>query len=202
MSDPNGYLNFDADVLPHIGAAYNLARWLTRSEQDAEDVVQEVFLRAFRFFDGFCGGNTRTWLLRIVRNTSYTWLERNRSQQPTAAFEQSVFSSNTSANPKEELLRSEDGKQVRFALEALPPRLREILILREVEGMSYEEISEVTSIPPESVMSRLSRARGELQASLANLAHAKAIAKSAERSGHTRFQWEESSSSGELPWQE
>jgi RNA polymerase sigma factor (sigma-70 family) len=184
MSDPNGYLNFDADVLPHIDAAYNLARWLTPNEQDAEDVVQEVFLRAFRFFDGFCGGNARTWLLRMVRNTSYTWLERKRSQQPVSAMEQSAFSSDASAiNPSRELLPSEDGKEVRFALEALPPSLREVLVLREVEGMSYEEISEVTSIPPRTVMSRLSCARGELQASLANLVHSKAMPKSAEHFG-------------------
>ena len=195
MSDANGYLNFDAHVLPHLDAAYHLARWLTRNEQDAEGVVEEVFLRAFRFFDGFGGGNTRTWLLRIVRNTSYTWLERNRSQQPTVRLEQSVFSSDASAtNPTEELPCSEDGREVRFALEALPPPLREILILREIEGMSYQEISEVTSIPPQTVMSRLSHARGELQASLANLVHLKAMPKSLERPGHTRFHREESSS--------
>jgi RNA polymerase sigma-70 factor (ECF subfamily) len=195
MSDPNSYLNFDADVLPHFNAAYNLARWLTRNEQEAEEVVQEVFLRAFRFFDGFCGGNTRTWLLRIVRDTSYTWLEHHRSHQPTAALEQSISSSDASAtNPNEELLRSEDGKEVRFALEALPPRLREVLVLREVEGMSYEEISEVTSIPPGSVMSTLSRARDELRASLASLAQAKGIPESRERSGHARFHREQSCS--------
>lgn len=195
MSDPNYCLNFDADVLPHLDAAYNLARWLTRNEQDANTVVEEVFLRAFRSFDGSCGGNTRTWLLRIVRNTSYTWLERNRPRQSTVTFDESVSPSEASTtNPEEELVRSEDGKEVRFALEALPPRLREVLILREVEGMSYEEISKVTSIPPESVMSRLSRARGELRASLASLAQAKAIPKSPERSGHARFHREQSSS--------
>jgi RNA polymerase sigma factor (sigma-70 family) len=194
MSDPNCYINFDADLLPHINAAYNLARWLTRNEQEAEEVVQEVLLRAFLSFDGSCGGNTRTWLLRIVRNTSYTWLEHKRSHQPTAAFEQSVFSSDASATPpKKELLRSEGGKEISLALEALPPRLREVLILREVEGMSYQEISEVTSIPPGSVMSRLSRARGELLASLANLAHAKAIPKSIERSSQARLDREQSS---------
>lgn len=195
MSDPNYCLNFDADVLPHLDAAYNLARWLTHNEQDAENVVEEVFLRAFRSFDGRCGGNPRTWLLRIVRNTSYTWLERNRSRQSTDTFDESVFPSDASAtNAKEGLVQSEDGKEVRFALEALPPRLREVLILREVEGMSYEEISTVTSIPPGSVMWRLSRARGELRASLASLAHAKAIPKSAERSVHARFHREQSSS--------
>jgi RNA polymerase sigma factor (sigma-70 family) len=195
MSDANGYLNFDAYVFPHLDAAYNLARWLTRNEQDAEDVVQEVFLRASRFFDGSCGGNARAWLLRIVRNTSYTWLERQRSPQPTVALDQSISPSDASGtNPSEPLLRSEEGENVRSALEALPPCLREVLILREVEGMSYQEISEVMSIPRGTVMSSLSRARGELRASLANLAHANTIPKSAEGSDRTRFQREESSS--------
>lgn len=195
MSDPNYCLNFDADVLPHLDAAYNLARWLTHNEQDAENVVEEAVLRASRSFDGRCDGNPRTWLLRNVRNTSYTWLERNRSRQSTVRFDETAFPSDASpTNPKEELVPSEDGKEVRFALEALPPRLREVLILREVEGMSYEEISKVTSIPPGSVMWRLARARDQLRASLASLAHAKAIPKSRERAGLARFHREQSSS--------
>ena len=194
MSDANSYLNFDAYVFPHLDAAYNLARWLPRNEPYAEDVVHEVFLRASRFCDGSCGGNARAGLLNIVRNTSYTWLERQRSPQPTVELDHSVSPLDASfTNPSEPLLRSEEGKNVRFALEALPPCLREVLILREVEGMSYQEISEVMSIPRGTVMSSLSRARGELRSSLANLAHGNPIHKSAERSGHTRFHREQRS---------
>lgn len=170
MSEPRAHLDFDADVLPHLDAAYNLAKWLTRNKQDAEDVVQEAFLRSYRFFCGFRGGSARAWLLRIVRNTCYTLLQRNRSL-PDIEFDETAFvSSSLPANPEEALLRNDTRKGIKVALEALPPGFREVLILRELEGMSYKEISEVMAIPPGTVMSRLSRARGELRQSLAHFA--------------------------------
>lgn len=170
MSEPRAHLDFDADVLPHLDAAYNLARWLTRNKQDAEDVVQEAFLRSYRFFCGFRGGSARAWLLRIVRNTCYTLLRRNRPL-PDIEFDETAFVSNSlSANPEKALLRNDTRKEIRVALEALPLGFREVLILRELEGMSYKEISEVMAIPPGTVMSRLSRARGELRHSLAHFA--------------------------------
>ena len=172
MPEPKGDLNFEADVLPHVNAAYNLARWLTRNRQDAEDVVQESFMRAFRFFGGCRGVNTRAWLLGIVRNTCYTWLLSNRRQQPTIEFDESLFHpDHTAPNPEQALLQDRSRKLIGLALEGLPPKFREVLILRELEEMSYREISEVMAIPAGTVMSRLSRARGELRRSLSKLAH-------------------------------
>jgi RNA polymerase sigma-70 factor (ECF subfamily) len=171
MSELKARRNFGEDVLPHLDAAYNLARWLTRNEQDAQDVVQEAYIRAFRFFGGFRGGNARAWLLRIVRNTCYTWLQQNRQPQPMVEFDEKLFGPDPcTPNPEEALLRNDSRNLLRKALETLPQRFREVLILRELEGMSYKEISEVTGIPPGTVMSRLSRARGGLRQSLASLA--------------------------------
>jgi RNA polymerase sigma-70 factor (ECF subfamily) len=143
--------NFEHEVLPHLDAAYNLARWLTRNEQDAQDVVQEAFLRAFRFFPGFRGGDTRAWLMKIVRNTCYTWLQVNRPLQDATEFDENLFLSDS----RDPLLRK--------ALMKLPPTFREVLILRELEGMSYREIADITSMPAGTVMSSLSRARGRLR---------------------------------------
>jgi RNA polymerase sigma-70 factor (ECF subfamily) len=176
MPEQNSPWNFEQDVLPHLDAAYNLARWLTRNEHDAQDVVQEAYMRAFRFSGGFRGGNVRAWLLRIVRNTCYTWLAQNRPQQPTAEFDERLFGPDPRApNPEEVLLRNDSAKLLRQALETLPPNAREVLILRELEGLTYQEISEVTGILPGTVMSRLSRARGGLRQSLANLVNADAV---------------------------
>lgn len=170
MSEPRAHLDFDADVLPHLDAAYNLAWWLTRNKQDAEDVVQEALLRSYRFFCGLRGGSARAWLLRIVRNTCYTFLRRKRPV-PDIEFDETAFASNSlSANPEKALLRNDTRKEIRVALEALPLGFREVLILRELEGMSYKEISEVMAIPAGTVMSRLSRARGALRQSLAHFA--------------------------------
>ena len=165
-------LNFVEDVVPHLDAAYNLARWLTRSEEDAQDVVQEAYMRAFRFMGGFRGGSVRAWVLRIVRNTCYTWLHQNRPQHPTLEFDEEVFGPDPLAlSPEETVSQKDDCTMVRRALAELPPRHREVLILRELEGMSYKEISEIMDMPAGTVMSRLSRARDGLRQSLANLGH-------------------------------
>ena len=165
-------LDFVEDVVPHLDAAYNLARWLTRNDQDAQDVVQEAFMRAFRFLDNFRGGNVRAWVLRIVRNTCYTWLHQNRPQHPTLEFDEKIFGPDPLApNPEETLSRNDDCILIRRALQDLPPTHREVLILRELEGMSYKEISEIMDLLAGTVMSRLSRARDGFRQSLANLGH-------------------------------
>ena len=169
MSEQNSSRDFEQEALPHLDAAYNLARWLTCNDQDAQDVVQEAYTRALRFFAGYHGGNARAWILRIVRNTCYTWLQQNRQLQPTTEFDENLFGPDLrTLNPEEALLQNANDELVRQALEGLPQNSREVLILREFEGMSYREISEVTGMPPGTVMSRLSRARSGLRQALAN----------------------------------
>jgi RNA polymerase sigma-70 factor, ECF subfamily len=156
--------NFELTVLPHLASAYNLARWLTRNAQDAEDVVQEAYLRAFRFFPGFRGGDARAWLMTIVRNSCYSWLHANRSPHDVAEFDERIFVPDSRApNPEEVVLQNDNKTLVRRALEKLPAKFREVLILRELEGMSYREIAEITGMPPGTVMSTLSRARGRFR---------------------------------------
>jgi RNA polymerase sigma-70 factor, ECF subfamily len=159
---------FEQTVLPHLDAAYNLARWLTRNDQDAQDVTQEACLRAFRFFDGYQGGNMRSWLLTIVRNTCYTWLHQNRRPDSTELFNEEIHSSEVSggADPEIQVLASADKETLNRALEKLPDVFREALVLREIEGMSYKEIADVTSVSLGTVMSRLARARTRLRQSL------------------------------------
>jgi RNA polymerase sigma-70 factor (ECF subfamily) len=161
--------NFENDFLPHLDAAYNLARWLTRNDQDAEDVLQEACLRAFRFFGGFRGGNTRAWLLKIVRNTCYTQLQKNRPQELETFDEEIHNEDNGSMNPETLLLRSADSQLLRQALEELPVNFREVLVLRELEGLSYKEIAEVSNVRLGTVMSSLSRARERLRQSFTSL---------------------------------
>jgi RNA polymerase sigma-70 factor (ECF subfamily) len=162
--------NFENSVLPHLDAAYNLARWLTRNDQDAEDAVQESCLRAFRFFGNFHGGDARNWLLKIVRNTCYTRLRNNRPQEFALTFDEEIHSEDSrSMNPETLLMRSGDSQLLRHALEELPMKFREVLVLRELEGLSYREIAEVSNIPPGTVMSSLSRARERLRQSLTSL---------------------------------
>jgi RNA polymerase sigma-70 factor, ECF subfamily len=164
MPEHNHLPSFEQAVLPHLDAAYNLARWLTRNERDAEDVVQESYLRAFRFFAGFRGGDARAWLMRIVRNTCYTWLHANRPLQEATEFDETLFSPEPrSPNPEEAVLRNDRGALVRKALETLPAKFREVLILRELEGLSYKEIADITGMPAGTVMSSLSRARDRLR---------------------------------------
>ena len=155
---------FEQVVLPHLNAAYNLARWLTRDEHDAEDVVQDAFVRALRFFDGFRGDDARAWLLAIVRNTSYDYLRRHRPDEVTEPFDEEFHSSTEDGQtPEALLLRRADQVMVRRAVEMLPLTWREMIILREFEGLSYKQIADVAGIKIGTVMSRLARARGQLQ---------------------------------------
>jgi RNA polymerase sigma-70 factor (ECF subfamily) len=159
--------NFEHAVLPHLDAAYNLARWLTRNEPDAQDSVQEALLRAFRFFPGFRGGDARAWLLKIVRNTCYTWLRANRPLQDATEFDENLCPPDYHApNPEELALQNDSSTLLRKALENLPTSFREVLILREIEGMSYREIADISGMPVGTVMSTLSRARERLRRSL------------------------------------
>jgi RNA polymerase sigma-70 factor, ECF subfamily len=169
---------FEQMVLPHLDAAFNLARWMLRSRADAEDVAQEALLRAYRFFGGFHGGDARAWLLQIVRNTCYTWLEKNRPAE-VMEFDETHHStelgglaagaphrSQLGGSPEAQAIASEDRERLTCALEQLPPRFREVLVLRELEGCSYKEIAAITSVPLGTVMSALSRARRQLQVCL------------------------------------
>jgi RNA polymerase sigma-70 factor (ECF subfamily) len=160
-------VRFEQAILPHLGAAYNLARWLTRSAHDADDVVQEAYLRAYQFFDGFHGGDGRAWLLRIVRNTCYTWLEKNRPPRPLAAFDEAKHSPGR-PGPEAPVVAGEDRELLRRALAELPDEFREAIVLRELEGLSYKEIAAVTGAPIGTVMSRLARGRERLQVGLAH----------------------------------
>jgi len=159
--------SFEEAMLPHLDAAHNLARWLVRNEQDAQDVVQEAYLRAFRSFGGFRGSNGRPWLLTIVRNTSYTLLKKNRAADFTTFDEEIHASSDESAGPATILEHSEDAELIKEAINELPAEFREILALRHQEGLSYKEIADIAQIPPGTVMSRLARARGKLKEYLA-----------------------------------
>ena len=162
-------LRFEKIVLPHLNTAYNLARWLSRSDQDAQDIVQEAYLRAFKFFDGCHGEDARAWLLAIVRNTTYTWLQQNREHLKNTSFDEEVHGLNAEGsvtllneannNPEAILARNDDKRLLNQALEQLPLEFREVLVLRELENLSYKEIAIVAGIPIGTVMSRLARGR-------------------------------------------
>ena len=158
-------IRFEQLVLPHLDSAANLARWLLRNPADAEDVVQEAMLRAYRFFDRFHGGDARAWLLQIVRNTCYTWLHKNRPSELMTKFDEEVHQ-RPAATPETLAAQADERQQLMRALESLSPRHREVLVLRELEGCSYKEIGEITGIPMGTVMSTLSRARERLQQTL------------------------------------
>lgn len=153
---------FEQTILPHLDAAYNLARWLTRNEADAEDVVQEAYLRAFKFFNGFHGGDSRAWTLKIVRNTCYSWLQKNRAREITTEFDEELHSVEC-GNPETVLTDKIDRQMLKQVLDELPLEFREIIILRELEGLSYKEIAGIADVPLGTVMSRLARARRRLQ---------------------------------------
>jgi RNA polymerase sigma-70 factor, ECF subfamily len=158
---------FNAEVLPCLDAAYNLARWLVRDEHVAEDIVQDAFLRAFRYFGSFRGGQPRPWLLGIVRNCCYTWFVQQKRAAEFVSVDEAdapVFDRQGVAETPETLLAQKmERAHVTDAIARLPLPFREVLVLREIEELSYEEIAQMLEIPQGTVMSRLSRARGQLR---------------------------------------
>jgi RNA polymerase sigma factor (sigma-70 family) len=161
---PESYerIRFEQLVLPHLDAGVNLARWLLRNREDAEDVVQDAMLRAYRFFAGFRGGDARAWFLQIVRNACYSWLEKKRPMELITEFDEEIHQ-RPSPTPEAIAAQGDERQQLTKALESLPPRSREVLVLRELEECSYKEIAEITGIPLGTVMSTLSRARERMQ---------------------------------------
>jgi RNA polymerase sigma factor (sigma-70 family) len=158
-------VRFEQLILPHLDAAYNLARWLTHNDQDAQDMVQDAYLRAFRFFPSFHGGDSRAWLLTIVRNTCYTWLHH---QHAAEVFDEEIHDvESESSNPEALEMHLLDQQKLKEAIEVLPPEFREVIVLRELEELSYKEISTIAHVPVGTVMSRLARARKRLQNYLA-----------------------------------
>jgi RNA polymerase sigma-70 factor, ECF subfamily len=159
---------FESVVLPHLDAAYTLARWLTRNEADAADVVQEAMLRAFRYFDSYREGDAKSWVLRIVRRTCYSWLERNRPAdivplEADAELDEEVGAPAAAGNTEALLQSRSDLRRLDALIEALPAPLREVVVLRELNELGYREIAEVTGVPIGTVMSRLHRARSALR---------------------------------------
>ena len=177
MSSPS---RFERLALPHLEAAFNLAFWLARSRPDAEDIVQEAYLRAVRAFEGFRGDDIRPWLLAIVRNCAYRWLSNRRRSGNVVSLEE-AFAGNPGEepgeyqiaadepSPEQRLIGAAERDYVLRALAELPTAFREVLVLREIEGFSYRDIAEVTGAPVGTVMSRLSRGRGELRKALTKL---------------------------------
>jgi RNA polymerase sigma-70 factor, ECF subfamily len=156
---PSAPERFEDVVLPHLDAAYRLARWLIRNEHDAEDVVQEASLRAFRYFRTFAGRNARAWFLKIVRNTCWSWRARSRSRATCPFDEEQHGGAQLTDDPEALLLHAADAVLIEETLKTLPDRSRELLVLRELEGLSYQELADVLGIPMGTVMSGLSRAR-------------------------------------------
>jgi RNA polymerase sigma-70 factor (ECF subfamily) len=166
---------FEQATLPHLDAAYNLARWLTQDEHAAEDVVQEAYYRGLRYFSSFRGGDGRAWLLGIVRRASFDWLAKERGPAAVAFNEDVHDVGDEYSNPALLAIRKCEQEVVRMALEKLPPQLREAIVLRELEGLSYQEIAAVAEVPIGTVMSRLSRGREQLQRQLASCSEGETI---------------------------
>jgi RNA polymerase sigma-70 factor, ECF subfamily len=168
--DPRELGRFEAIVLPHLDAAYTLARYLTRHEHDAQDVVQDAYLRALKYFDTFRGAEAsdgRAWLLTIVRNTAFTWRRRYREEASAAEFDEQLHSESVEdVHPDTALIGASARESLHQAIDRLPAEFREVIVLRELQGLSYKEIGDVTGVPVGTVMSRLSRARTRLQRAL------------------------------------
>jgi RNA polymerase sigma-70 factor, ECF subfamily len=159
---------FEQLVVPHLGAAFNFARWLTRNDHDAQDIVQEAALRSLRFLDGLRGEDARPWLLGIVRNTTWTWLQVNRPSEVTSRDDDSEpqIAAPPSDEPETSAIQRAEARLLNEAITALPPALREVIVLRELEDLSYRQIAQIAGIPIGTVMSRLARARRLLSQSV------------------------------------
>jgi RNA polymerase sigma-70 factor, ECF subfamily len=177
VSDTDRIALFEEVALPHLAAAYRLARWLTRDEHEAQDVVQDAYMRAFKYFDAFAGGNARAWLLSIVRNSYYTLNDKRPPRSDSSSDEldvlvadgsSSVIAGRREIDPDTALLRAAERDLVDRAIADLPDEFREVVVLREFEDLSYKEIAHVADIPIGTVMSRLSRARRLLKAVLSD----------------------------------
>jgi RNA polymerase sigma-70 factor, ECF subfamily len=167
---------FEEIFLPFLDAAYNLARWIVQHDQDAQDVVQEAYLRAFKGFHAFRGGNGRAWLLTIVRNTAYTWINKHAADEKLVPYEEEKHAEIISFDqPTKEIVSEKRKEYLQNALLRIPPEYRETIILYELEGLSYKELALALGIPIGTVMSRLSRARRRLQQELAHIRNGEAV---------------------------
>ena len=168
MTKTSSNEQFALVVMPHLDDAYALARWLTGNGTDAEDIVQEASLRALRGLDRFAGGNARAWFLAITRNTAFTWLARNRPKALVVTEDiETLAAVDSSETPEEALIAKASANELELAIGALPPPFKETLVLRDINGLNYREIAEITGAPLGTVMSRLARARALLMAALA-----------------------------------
>ncbi len=159
-----GQADFERVFLPHLDAAYNLARWLLRNDEDAEDAVQEAYLRAYKAFGRFRGGDGKAWLMTILRNVCYTMIKKLKTTEAAVPFDEEIHWTVGGADMEEALQKKANAEALHLALEKLPTEFREIIVLHDLEGMAYKEIASVVGIPIGTVMSRLARARGRLRA--------------------------------------
>jgi len=170
MPDDETRRRFESLAMPHLNAAYNLARWLTHNDHDAQDVVQEAFERAMRYIGTFRGDNARAWLLQTVRNTCFTWMKENRPVErmflDDAADDAHELAAPVTDEPPAVAMRKADRQQINHAIADLPIVYREVLVLRELEELSYNDIARIAGIPVGTVMSRLARARGLMREAL------------------------------------
>ena len=155
--------DFEQVFLPHLDAAYNLARWLLRNDQDAEDAVQEAYMRAYKAFARFRGGDGKAWFMTILRNVCYTMIKKLRSHETPEPFDEEIHQPNGGAETQEAFRRKANAESIHCALEKLPDEFREVIVLHDLEGLAYKEIAGVVGIPIGTVMSRLARARGRLR---------------------------------------
>jgi RNA polymerase sigma-70 factor (ECF subfamily) len=166
---------FEENFLPFLDAAYNLARWIVQHDQDAQDIVQEAYLRAFKGYQGFRGGNGKAWLLTIVRNTAYTWINKHAADERLVPYEEEKHADIISFNqPTGEIVSERRKEHLQRALERLPAEFREVIVLYELEGLSYKELALALDVPVGTVMSRLSRARRRLQQEFTHVRSAEA----------------------------